>query len=130
MKSVLLEADLQSTKRSLCFDDAGRTNYWPPLHDGRAVANKIWDDFQEGVPLEDRLARFDESAKKSEKDRLVIWAGVGAGLVKEIKPAAVRALVDSALYLVADACARSQEVLRTLHEGALASLRVASQLTV
>ncbi|TCD66842.1 hypothetical protein EIP91_000920, partial [Steccherinum ochraceum] len=109
MKAVLLESDLQATKRSLCYDDAGRTNGWPPLHDGRAIANKIWDDLQEGLSLEDRQARFDESAKKGEKDRLVIWAGVGTGLVKEIKPAA--------------------EVLRSLHEGALESLRVASQLT-
>ena len=90
MKAVIVEADLQATNRSLCFDDAGRTNGWPPLHDGRAIANKIWDDFKEGISLEDRQKRFDESAKKGEKDRLVIWAGVGVGLVNEIKPAAVR----------------------------------------
>ncbi|KAH8106282.1 2-nitropropane dioxygenase [Cristinia sonorae] len=110
MKEVLVDADLQATKRSLCFDDAGRTNGWPPLHDGRAIANKIWDDFSEGLSMEERHKRFDASAAKGEKDRLVIWAGVGAGLVKEIKPAA--------------------EVLRSLHDGALESLRAARQLTV
>jgi len=108
MKEVLVEAGLRSTQRSLCFDDAGRTNGWPPLHDGRAIANKIWDDAQEGLALEDRQKRFDESAKKGEKDRLVIWAGVGAGLVNKIEPAA--------------------DILRSLHEGALESLRVARQL--
>lgn len=86
-KAVLIESDYNATQRALCFDDVGRTNFWPPFHNGRAIANRIWDDLQEGLSLEERLKRHDEN--KDSKDRLIIWAGVGTGATKEITPAAV-----------------------------------------
>ena len=88
-KQVLVEADLNATTRSMAFDEVNRTMGWPDKCDGRAVSNAIISDERVGLGLEERLKLFDESAKKGEKDRLVIWAGVGAGLTDEIKPAAV-----------------------------------------
>ncbi|CAL1701654.1 unnamed protein product [Somion occarium] len=108
IKSVLVDADLRATQRSLCFDEVNRTNYWPPLHDGRAIANQIWDDFTSGLSLEERLKKHDESNAKGEKDRLVIWAGVGAGLTKTISPAA--------------------DVVKELHEGTLKAIKATSAL--
>lgn len=89
-KSVLVEANLSSTTRSMAFDEVNKTMGWPDKCDGRAVANKIMDDYKEGLGLEERLQRFDEAATKGEKDRLVVWAGIGVGLTNEIKNAAVR----------------------------------------
>ena len=89
IKSVLVDADLRATQRSLCFDEVNRTNFWPPFHDARAIANSIWNDFSSGLTLEERMKKHDDSNAKGEKDRLVIWAGVGAGLTKDIRPAAV-----------------------------------------
>ena len=88
-KQVLIEADLHATTRSMAFDEVNRTMGWPDKCDGRAISNAIITDEQKGLGLEERLQLFDEGAKKGEKDRLVIWAGVGAGLTNEIKPAAV-----------------------------------------
>ncbi|KAL0960467.1 hypothetical protein HGRIS_005510 [Hohenbuehelia grisea] len=87
-KSVLIRAGLNATVRGLCFDEVNRTMGWPPNHNGRAIANDICKDAEEGVNLEERLRRFDESKLKEENTRLVIWAGVGVGLTDEIKDTA------------------------------------------
>lgn len=92
-KGVIVSADLSATTRNMAFDEVNKSMGWPEGCDGRAVANKIIDDQKEGLSLEERLKRFDESAAKGETDRLVVWAGIGVGLTKEIKNAAVR--VDS-----------------------------------
>ncbi|KAH8104768.1 2-nitropropane dioxygenase [Cristinia sonorae] len=107
-KHVLVEADLHATTRSLAFDEVNRTMGWPNACDGRAISNAIIKDEKQGLSLEERLKLFDEGTKKGEKDRLVIWAGVGAGLTNEIKPAA--------------------DVLRELHQETVEHLRAASSL--
>jgi len=107
-KDVLLSADLHSTVRSLAFDEVGRTAFWPPGLDGRAISNGIIRDAEAGLSLERRLALCDESLRKGESDRLIVWAGVGAGLVDEIKPAS--------------------DVLVRLHEDALRALKAAVSL--
>ena len=91
-KQVILDADFNSTSRDRAFDEVNRTDYWPLGIEGRAVANEILTDVREGEDLETRLKRHEEGLAKEEKDRLVIWAGVGIGHLKEIKPAAVRFL--------------------------------------
>jgi nitronate monooxygenase len=88
-KSVLLKAGLNATVRTLAYDDVGRTNGWPPNHDGRAIRNEIMDDLNQGLSLEERILKFDESRAKGEDSRLIIWAGVGVGLTSELKAAVV-----------------------------------------
>lgn len=109
-KQVLVEADLNATTRSMAFDEVNRTMGWPDKCDGRAVSNAIIVDERVGLRLEERLKLFDESAKKGHKDRLVIWAGVGAGLTDEIKPAAVSIVsgcLSNSLADREDICRRS-----------------------
>ncbi|KAG6888112.1 hypothetical protein C0992_009607 [Termitomyces sp. T32_za158] len=86
-KEALIKADLNSTTRSLAFDEVGRTMGWPPKHDGRAITNKIISDMAEGLDLQERLAKFDESAALGDTSRLIVWAGVGVGLTQEITSA-------------------------------------------
>ncbi|KAH6918794.1 2-nitropropane dioxygenase [Coprinopsis sp. MPI-PUGE-AT-0042] len=88
MKEAIIQAGHNDTVRTLAYDDVGRTNYWPPKHDGRALRNKVMDDLNAGLSLEERLKRFDESAAAGDKSRLVVWAGAGVGLTKKISPAA------------------------------------------
>ncbi|KAJ7118898.1 2-nitropropane dioxygenase [Mycena epipterygia] len=107
-KEVLVKADFSATVRTLAFDEVGRTNGWPPKHNGRAISNKIMDDLAAGLSLEERIAKFDESAAKGEDSRLIIWAGVGAGMTSEIKAAS--------------------DVLRELHEGAVQKLQNGASL--
>ena len=81
---------------------------WPSGIDGRAIANDIWTDYVEGAPLEERLKRFDDGKARGEKERVVVWAGAGVGLTKEIKGAG--------------------EVVREIHEEAVARIRRAQTL--
>ncbi|KAF8135866.1 2-nitropropane dioxygenase [Mycena galopus ATCC 62051] len=107
-KRVLLQADLGATVRTLVYDDVGQTNGWPPNFNGRAIVNEVIKDLEAGLSLEQRIEKFNESARNGEESRLVIWAGVGVGLTSEIKGAA--------------------DVLRELHEEALAYLHRATGL--
>ncbi|KAJ7466353.1 hypothetical protein FB451DRAFT_1352600 [Mycena latifolia] len=108
MKDALLRADLKATVRTMAYDDVGRTNGWPPNFDGRAISNKVMDDLKAGLSVEERLEKFDESARHGDESRLIIWAGVGAGLTSEIKGAA--------------------DVLRGLHEETVTRLQRSTQL--
>ncbi|KAG6849924.1 hypothetical protein H0H93_003635 [Arthromyces matolae] len=98
-KEVLVRSGLNSTVRTLAFDEVGRTNFWPPKHDGRAVTNNIIRDVEEGLSLEERLKRFDESAASGDTSRLIIWAGVGTGLTNSITSARVRSVDLSYVFL-------------------------------
>lgn len=86
-KQVLVDADLNDTTRSMAFDEVNKTMGWPDKCDGRAISNHIIRDAEEGLGLHERMERFDASAKNGEKDRMVVWCGVGVGLTKEIKSA-------------------------------------------
>lgn len=88
-KEVLLKAGLHDTVRTLAYDEVGKTNFWPPDVDGRAVSNKVMDDLHEGLDLETRLKNFNESASVGDSSRLIVWAGVGVGLTNKIAPASV-----------------------------------------
>ncbi|TFK40362.1 2-nitropropane dioxygenase, partial [Crucibulum laeve] len=89
MKRVLMRADLNATERSHVFDEVNRTGIWPEGIDGRAISNAILIDYRAGLGLEERLKKYDEGKAKGEEDRLVIWAGVGAGHVQDIRNASV-----------------------------------------
>ncbi|KAF5329909.1 hypothetical protein D9758_018254 [Tetrapyrgos nigripes] len=88
-KDALVQAGLiNSTRRTLAFDEVGRTMGWPNKIDGRALANNIIKDLDEGLELEARLKRFDEGAASGDKSRLIVWAGEGVGLTDNISSAA------------------------------------------
>lgn len=89
MKEVLIEAGLNATARGMAFDEVTGLMGWPENVDGRAIANSILDDEVKGLGLEERVKRYDEGKAKGEKDRLVVWAGVGVGLTSEKGTAAV-----------------------------------------
>ncbi|KAG6831337.1 hypothetical protein H0H92_011252 [Tricholoma furcatifolium] len=86
-KEALVQAGFNSTVRTLAFDEVFRTNFWPPKHDGRAIANYIIKDVEEGLSLEERQKRYDESAKNGETTRLIVWAGVGVSETNKITSA-------------------------------------------
>lgn len=126
MKDVLLKADLNATERSMAFDEVNRTMGWPDNINGRAIANAIMDDLNEGLGLEERMKRFDKSKAKGEKTRLVIWAGMGVGLTSKIQTAEVSNSLRKAIQLLTNLS--NQEVVQDLHTGAVNALREAASL--
>ncbi|KAG6872179.1 hypothetical protein C0995_012244, partial [Termitomyces sp. Mi166 len=86
-KAVLIQAGLNATVRTLAFDEVFRTNMWPPKHNGRAIANQIIRDVEEGLSLDERIKKYDESAASGDISRLIVWAGVGVGLTNSITSA-------------------------------------------
>ncbi|KAF5371387.1 hypothetical protein D9615_009693 [Tricholomella constricta] len=88
IKEEILKAGMNATARSYAFDDVNRTRYWPEGIDGRALANDILVDFDKGLDLDARLKNYDEAKTKGERSRLVVWAGVGIGFVKDKRDSA------------------------------------------
>ncbi|KAJ7579241.1 2-nitropropane dioxygenase [Mycena floridula] len=87
-KQVLVNSGPNSTTRGLIFDEVNRTPVkveWPAGIDGRAIANRIVADADEGLTVEERMKRVEDARARGETDRLIIWAGAGVGIVKEIK---------------------------------------------
>ncbi|KAG6864892.1 hypothetical protein C0991_006507 [Blastosporella zonata] len=89
MKQEILSAGLNATARSYAFDDVARTRFWPDGIDGRAIANNILIDFEEGLDLDTRLKKFDKAKAKRERSRMIVWAGAGIGLVNDEKDVTV-----------------------------------------
>lgn len=85
--SILVAANHLSTTRSMAFDEVRGTLGWPEGIDGRAVANGIINDQREGLPIEERVQRFETGLKEGKGDRLIVWAGAGVGLTHEVKDA-------------------------------------------
>jgi len=54
----------------------------------RFQANNIIQDVNDGLDLEQRLQKFDGSARDGDSSRLIVWAGVGVGLTDKISSAA------------------------------------------
>jgi len=120
-KQVILDADFNSTVRHRAYDEVARIDYWPSGMDGRAVTNHILTDAQAGEDLETRLKKHDEGLEKGEKDRLVIWAGVGIGHLKEIKTTAVR-LPRPWVWCFSDHII-SKDIVNELHDGMIERLK-------
>ncbi|KAL0579474.1 hypothetical protein V5O48_002516 [Marasmius crinis-equi] len=109
-RNAIVNAGLiNSTIRTLAFDEVGRTNGWPPKHDGRAIRNDIIKDLEDGLDLGTRMKKYDESKASGDMSRLITWAGVGVGLtdsitsaedvVRELQDEIIRALMKASSLL-------------------------------
>ncbi|TFK67256.1 2-nitropropane dioxygenase [Pluteus cervinus] len=105
LKQALIEAGHTATEKSRAYDEVFRTAYWPEDVDGRAIANKILDDVKDGLSLEERLKRYDESKESGKAERRVIWAGAGAGYLTKVEKTkdVVAALYEEASRLLQSA---------------------------
>lgn len=92
MKSILVDAGLDATARNYVFDEISGTPpriTWPEGIDGRAIANEIMTDYRKDINLADRIKKYQDGQKNGERERLLVWAGTGAGFVNDIKSASV-----------------------------------------
>lgn len=96
VKNVLVKSSFNHTSRSNAYDQAFQTDFWPSHIDGRAIStNDVISDFRAGLPLEERVKRFQEATKAGKDSHLIIWAGYGVAHTDKIAPAAVSSLFAS-----------------------------------
>ncbi|KAJ3770544.1 2-nitropropane dioxygenase [Lentinula raphanica] len=107
-KQVILNSKVSCTTRSDVFDEVNRTKMWPEGIDGRAIVNDVVRDEKEGLALEERLRRYDESKAKGETNRLVIWAGDAVAAVNDRES--------------------TKNVIQRLHEEAAEALRKSAKI--
>ena len=96
-QAAILEAQDggQVTKRSKLFDQLYGPNIWPEEYDGRSLVMRSYQDFLDGVSLEniqklhsEAIQREDEGFATGLQGRAAIWAGTGVGLVRKTEGAA------------------------------------------
>ncbi|KFZ08782.1 hypothetical protein V502_09142 [Pseudogymnoascus sp. VKM F-4520 (FW-2644)] len=81
-----------STVRATIFDELLGKSIWPAGYDGRALANSSYNDYLDGVGVEELRRRHADAVTGLDKGfggerRAAIWAGSGVGLLKEVKAA-------------------------------------------
>lgn len=89
-KKALVAAKSDMTVRTMAFDRARGTLEWPAGVDGRGLYNSTVKDMDNGVNVETVKAKFQEGVHNGDPDRMLVWSGMGVGLVSEIKGAQVR----------------------------------------
>ncbi|KAH0836581.1 NPD-domain-containing protein [Lanmaoa asiatica] len=107
-KKALVVAKSDMTVRTMAFDRARGTLDWPAGVDGRGLYNNTVKDVESGVDIEGVKEKFKEGVRDGDPDRMLVWSGMGVGLVSEIKGA--------------------KEVVQELHDDILQRLKVASEL--
>ncbi|KAL6066213.1 Nitronate monooxygenase [Balamuthia mandrillaris] len=84
----------RNTTRTRLFDELRSTTGWPAAYDGRALRNEMVRQWEEegGEPQSNKAERMKEeyrtAVEEGDYERVVVWAGCGVGLAREVKPAA------------------------------------------
>ncbi|KAG9312901.1 Nitronate monooxygenase-domain-containing protein [Chiua virens] len=86
-KKALVAAKSDATVRTMAFDRARGTLDWPEGVDGRALYNSTVKDVDSGVDIGIVKDKFREGTRIGESDRMLVWSGLGIGLISEIKAA-------------------------------------------
>ncbi|KAF8449119.1 2-nitropropane dioxygenase [Boletus edulis BED1] len=81
---------------------------WPTGVDGRGLYNNTVKDMDNGVDVETVKMKFEAGVRDGDPGRMLVWSGMGVGLVSEIKSA--------------------EEVIHELGDAILQRLKVASEL--
>lgn len=80
----------QSTVRSRVFDEMRAPSIWPGLYDGRCLRNRVYDEWEQGVSIEEIRQHVTASRAQSGegfRDANSLWVGAGVGLVKRVDSA-------------------------------------------
>ncbi|KAI0689460.1 2-nitropropane dioxygenase [Cerioporus squamosus] len=85
-KPVLLAANSGSTVRTSATDVAMGLTGWPKGINARAIRNRLYEDFEVGLPVKLLQERYQEGQKTDDIDYAVIFSGLGVTLMHEIKP--------------------------------------------
>lgn len=88
-KKALVAAKSDATVRTMAFDHVRGTLDWPAGIDGRGLYNDTVKDMDRGVDIETVKEKFQAGVRDGDPNRMLVWSGIGVGLVSEIKSAEV-----------------------------------------
>jgi len=86
-KKALVAAKSDMTVRTTAFDRVRGTLGWPAGIDGRGLYNDTVKDVDNGVDIETVKEKFQAGVRDGDPERMLVWSGIGVGLVSEIKGA-------------------------------------------
>ncbi|KAA1468752.1 2-nitropropane dioxygenase [Dentipellis sp. KUC8613] len=86
-KQAILAAKPNSTVRSGMFDVLNNTLGWPSGVDGRGLRISAVEEAHAGANVDEVKQKFAEGAKQGDPGSTVVYAGIGAESINEIKPA-------------------------------------------
>jgi len=107
-KRAVIAAKSGSAVRSYIFDQLRDTTGWPAGVDGRALAMPAVAAVETGADITRTKEEVAEGAKRGDVHSVIAWAGTGVGQVDRPQPA--------------------KEIVRELHEAAVAHLKASSAL--
>ncbi|KAG8220867.1 2-nitropropane dioxygenase [Butyriboletus roseoflavus] len=107
-KEALVAAKSDMTVRTMAFDRARGTLDWPAGVDGRGLYNNTVKDMDGGIDINTVKEKFEQGVRDGDPDRMLVWSGMGVGLVSEVKSA--------------------KEVVQELQDDILQRLKAASEL--
>ena len=82
-----------SSVRSFVFDKINGSLAWPAGVDGRGLHNKMLDDYEDGVDIEEQKKRLSEAMKADDASRMIVWSGASVALINDIRGAEVCLIV-------------------------------------
>ena len=112
-KQALVAAKSDMTVRTMAFDRARGTLQWPTGVDGRGLYNSTVRDAESGeVDMVVVHEKFRQGVRSSDPDRMLVWSGMGVGLISEIKGARVSFLTVPTVHRLI-VCRRSSRSFTT-----------------
>jgi nitronate monooxygenase len=125
-KRAIIAAKPGSAVRSHVFDELRGSTGWPAGVDGRALSIPALTAIEGGADVTQIKEEVAEGAKKGDSNSVIAWAGTGVGQLSRLQPAKVRWVPLSPIYKWSDTL--RQDIVRELHEGAVAHLKASSIL--
>ena len=125
-KQAIIAAKSGSAVRSYIFDELRGSTGWPAGVDGRALSIPALAAIEGGADITQIKEEVAEGTKRGEPNSFVTWAGTGVGKLSRLQPAKVKVVPLSPIYKWNNTL--HQDIVRELHEGAVAHLKASSIL--
>jgi hypothetical protein len=126
-KRAIVAAKSGSAVRSYVFDELRGSTGWPAGVDGRALSIPALAAIEGGADITQIKEEVAEGTKRGDPNSVIAWAGTGVGQLSRLQPAKVK---GSPHYLPVYKWNNTlrQDIVRELHEGAVAHLKASSIL--
>jgi len=127
-KRAIIAAKSGSAVRSYVFDELRDSTGWPAGVDGRALSIPALAAIEGGADIARIKEEVAEGAKRGDPNSVIAWAGTGVGQLSRLEPAKVKGWFSHYHRSIHGNNTLRQDIVRELHEGAVAHLKASSIL--